>query len=354
MAHRLLPPRRYSRGMPEAGRRALITGVTGQDGRYLSELLLSLGYAVDGLVRPGDSVPGDLPAEVRILSGNLSDAGSLEAALSASRPAEVYNLAAATSVAESFEDPVAVADVTGLGPLRLLEAIRRADPAIRLLQASSAEIFAGAATSPQNEETPICPVSPYGVAKASAHQLVQVYRRSHRIFAATTILYNHESPRRGPGFVTRKVTMAVARIALGMDTEVRLGNIDVERDWGYAPDYVRAMHLALQHEVADDFVVATGETHHLRELLAIAFATADLDWRDHVVTDPALFRPAEPVRLCGDASRARSRLGWAPSRGFAEIVREMVNADLDRLGREVASAPTPLGTSDVPQPQARR
>ena len=334
--------------MPEAGRRALITGVTGQDGRYLSELLLGLGYAVDGLVRPGETVPADLPAEVRILPGSLSDAGSLEAALAASTPAEVYNLAAATSVADSFEDPVTGAEVTGLGALRLLEAIRRSDPAIRMLQASSAEIFGSAAGSPQDEETPVCPVSPYGVAKAFAHQMVQVYRRSHQIFAATTILYNHESPRRGQGFVSRKVTMAVARIAHGLDTEVRLGNIEVERDWGYAPDYVRAMQLALQQEVAADFVVATGETHSLRELLEIAFSAAGLDWRRHVITDPSLFRPAEPVRLCGDASRARSRLGWAPSRGFAEIVREMVAADLERLRREGASATTVLGSPDAP------
>ncbi len=317
--------------MSATRRRALVTGVTGQDGPYLSELLLGEGYEVHGMVMTGETVPVDVPAAVDLHTGSLSDGAALQAVLSAAHPDEVYNLAAFTSVAGSFEDALTVADVTGVGVLRLLEAIRHLDPATRLLQATSAEIFGGAPTSPQNEATPLCPVSPYGVAKAFAHQIVQVYRRSHGIFAATTILYNHESPRRGTAFVTRKISIAAARIARGLERELRLGNLDVERDWGYAPDYVTAMHLALQQETPDDYVVATGETHRLRELLEIAFSAVGLDWRQHVVADPGLLRPSEPNRLCGDASRARSRLGWAPTREFADIIREMVAADLDRI-----------------------
>jgi GDPmannose 4,6-dehydratase len=324
--------------MPTVSRRALVTGVTGQDGPYLCELLLAEGYAVYGMVMPGEVVPPEVPAAVHRCEGLLTDSASLQAALAAAQPEEVYNLAAATSVAASFDDPVAVADVTGLGVLRLLESVRRSGAPIRLLQASSAEIFGGAVTSPQDEATPLCPVSPYGVAKAFAHQTVQLYRRSHGIFAATAILYNHESPRRGPGFVTRKITAAAARISRGIDDELRLGNLDAVRDWGYAPDYVRAMHLALQQEAADDYVVATGETHTLRELLDIAFSSVGLDWHRHVVTDPGLLRPAEPVRLCGDATRARTRLGWAPTRDFAAIIREMVAADLDRLNQAALPA----------------
>jgi GDPmannose 4,6-dehydratase len=335
--------------MPPPRRRALVTGVTGQDGPYLCELLLGEGYDVSGLVMPGEAVPGEVPAAVSLLQGSLSDPGSLEAALTEARPAEVYNLAAATSVADSFDDPVGVADVTGLGVLRLLEAIRRIDPAIRLLQASSAEIFGGATTSPQDEATPLCPVTPYGVAKAFAHQTIRMYRRSRGIFAATAILYNHESPRRGPGFVSRKVTIAAARIALGQESELRLGNLEAERDWGYAPDYVRAMHLTLQQEAADDYVVATGQTHTLSELLEIAFSAVGLDWHRHVVTDPGLLRPAEPVRLCGDAARARARLGWAPTREFADVIREMVAADLARF-QETDSPPGSSALPQVPPP----
>jgi GDPmannose 4,6-dehydratase len=342
--------------MPAARPTALVTGVTGQDGPYLSELLLDAGYDVHGLVMPGEVIPGEVPGVVRLHEGSLADAGALRHLIEAVRPGEVYNLAAATSVAGSFDDPVGVAEVTGLGVLRLLEAVRHVDPAIRLLQASSAEIFGGSPTSPQDEATPLCPISPYGVAKAFAHQTVQLYRRAHGIFAATVILYNHESPRRGPGFVTRKVTLAVARIARGLESQVRLGNLDVERDWGYAPDYVRAMHLALRQEAADDYVVATGRTHTLRELLEVAFSAAGLDWRDHVVTDPALLRPTEPVRLCGDASRARARLGWAPTREFADVIREMVAADLLRLDEAAASASAPAPVPPArpaPRPAAR-
>jgi GDPmannose 4,6-dehydratase len=324
--------------VPAALRRALITGITGQDGPYLAEQLLAEGWEVHGMVRPGEAAVPEVPAEVHLHAGTLLDPASLEAALAAARPAHVYNLAAATSVAGSFDDPLTTADVTGLGVLRLLEAVRRTDPAIRLLQASSAEILAGASVSPQDENTPLAPLSPYGVAKAFAHQMVQVYRRSHRLFAATVILYNHESPRRGRQFVTRRVTEGAARIARGLDRELRLGNLDVERDWGWAPDYVRAMRLALQHDAPDDWVVATGETHALRELLEIAFAAVSLRWRDHVVSDPGLFRPAEPVRLCGDATRARQRLGWAPTRAFPDIIREMVAADLARLDGAVPTA----------------
>ncbi|MGD1052862.1 MAG: GDP-mannose 4,6-dehydratase [Candidatus Dormibacteria bacterium] len=343
--------------MPELSRRALVTGVTGQDGSYLCELLLAEGYEVHGMVMPGELIPTTVPAAVHLHEGLLTDSGSLQAALDAARPDEVYNLAAATSVAASFDDPVAVADVTGLGVLRLLQAIRGTGAPIRLLQASSAEIFGGAEKSPQDETTPLCPISPYGVAKAFAHQTVQLHRRTHAVFAATAILYNHESPRRGPGFVTRKITTAAARISRGLDGELRLGNLDVERDWGYAPDYVRAMHLALQQETADDYVVATGETHPLRELLDIAFTSVGLDWHRHVVADPALLRPAEPVRLCGDASRARARLGWAPTRDFPAIIREMVMADLDRLdegGHPPGAGPAGPSPDSPPRPAGMR
>jgi GDPmannose 4,6-dehydratase len=335
-------------------RRALITGVAGQDGGYLAEHLLELGYEVYGLALPGEVVKGALEDGDQVLRGDLTDSGSLEAALRRSRPAEVYNLAAATSVAGSFLDPCTCAEVTGVGVLRLLEAVRQADPAIRILQATSSEIFAGAESAPQDERTPLSPRSPYGVAKAFAHQMVSVYRESHGLFAATAILYNHESPRRGLNFVTRKVTDAAARIAMGLQEELRLGNLEVFRDWGYAPDYVRAMRLILGHDVADDFVVATGEMHSLREVLEIAFATAGLDWRRHVVSDPQLFRPVEPVHLCRDASKARSRLGWAPSRAFGEIIRDMVTADLERLGgaaADPAAAPGPaVPPAMAPQP----
>ena len=334
--------------MSASSRRALVTGVTGQDGPYLCELLLAEGYEVHGLVMPGELVPAEVPAALQLHEGLLTDSASLQAAIAA-RPHEIYNLAAATSVAASFDDPVAVADVTGLGVLRLLEAVRGSGAPIRLLQASSSEIFGGAVTSPQDETTPLCPISPYGVAKAFAHQTVQLYRRSHGLFAATVILYNHESPRRGTGFVTRKITTAAARISRGLEGELRLGNLDVVRDWGYAPDYVRAMHLALQQEAADDYVVATGETHTLRELLDIAFSSVGLDWNRHVVTDPGLLRPAEPIRLCGDASRARTRLGWAPTRDFAAIVREMVAADLDRVNQAVSPARPASGQPAAPR-----
>ena len=334
--------------------RALITGVAGQDGGYLGEHLLAQGYEVFGLALPGEEVTCGLEDGDHVLRGSLTDSASLEAALRQSRPAEVYNLAAATSVAGSFLDPFTSSEVTGIGVLRLLEAVRHVDQSIRILQATSSEIFAGAESSPQDERTPLSPRSPYGVAKAFAHQMVAVYRESHGLFAATAILYNHESPRRGLNFVTRKITDAAARISLGKQEELRLGNLDVSRDWGYAPDYVRAMRLILGQETAGDFVVATGEMHSLRELLEIAFSTAGLDWRRHVVSDPELFRPVEPVRLCGDASKARSRLGWATSRAFSEIIREMVTADLERLQGAASgppASPEPPGTTpDLLQP----
>ena len=329
-------------------RRALITGVSGQDGSYLAEQLLQRGVEVFGLVLAGEALPGHVPAAVRLIPGTLADQRSLEAALREARPEHVYNLGAATSVADSFSDPVAACDVTGLGVLRLLEAVRRVSPSIRLLQASSSEIFAGAETSPQDERTPLSPRSPYGAAKAFAHQIVSVYRRAHHLFAATVILYNHESPRRGLGFVTRRVSDGAARIALGLARELPLGTLDVERDWGWAPDYVRAMRLALEADVPDDYVVATGEAHSLRELLDVAFSAAGLDWRAHVVSDPALRRPAEPALLVGDAGRARARLGWAPTRSFGEVIREMVAADLARLG----GSPEPPRPTPVARPAA--
>ena len=316
---------------------ALITGITGQDGLYLSELLLEKGYDVHGLIRGQNNPKRDLVAEllpdVRLHAGDLTDLSSLIRALRDSDPDEVYNLGAVSFVAYSWENAPLTTDVTGKGVLNMLEAVRLHagdDPAgIRFYQASSSEMFGRVQESPQHERTLLWPRSPYGVSKVFGHYMTINYRESYGMHASSGILFNHESPRRGPEFVTRKITRAVARIKLGLDDHVVLGNLDAERDWGFAGDYVEAMWLMLQQEQADDYVVATGETHSIREFLDLAFAHVGIDdWTPYVRQDPAFMRPAEVDRLIGDASKAREVLGWKPRVSFPELVALMVDADL--------------------------
>jgi GDPmannose 4,6-dehydratase len=316
-------------------RRALITGITGQDGSYLAELLLSKGYEVHGIVRRASTENFQriehLRGRVQLHQADLLDHTSLAAVLAQVRPGEVYNLAAMSFVPTSWQQPVLTAEFTALGVTRLLEAIRLLDPkAIRFYQASSSEMFGKVRETPQREATPFHPRSPYGVAKVYGHYITVNYRESYGIFACSGILFNHESPRRGLEFVTRKVTNGVSRIKRGLDRELRLGNLEARRDWGFAGDYVEAMWRMLQQDVPDDYVIATGESHSVRELVEEAFGHAGLDWRQHVVEDPTLIRPAEVDLLVGDASKARQRLGWQPAVDFRGLVRMMVDADLGR------------------------
>ena len=316
---------------------ALITGITGQDGSYLAELLLEKGYKVYGLVRRSSTVTFEriqhIQDRLELLSADLSDQNSLFYALEAAQPDEVYNLAAQSFVQTSWTQPVLTGDVTGLGVTRMLEAIRIFDRErrIRFYQASSSEMFGKVLEVPQREETPFYPRSPYGVAKVYGHWATVNYRESYGIYAVSGILFNHESPRRGLEFVTRKVTDAAARIKMGLADELRLGNLDAQRDWGFAGDYVRAMWLMLQQERPDDYVVATGETHTVQKLVETAFGAVDLDWRRYVKQDPRFMRPAEVDLLVGDPAKARAELGWEPLVGFDELVRMMVDADLERL-----------------------
>lgn len=318
-----------------AARRALITGITGQDGSYLAELLLDRGCEVYGLLRRTSTVNFERIAHIqhriRFLSGDLLDENSLIGALREARPHEVYNLAAQSFVPASWSQPVLTAEATGLGVTRMLEAIRLVDPEIRFYQASSSEMFGKVRESPQNEQTPFYPRSPYGVAKVYGHFITVNYRESYGLFAVSGILFNHESPRRGLEFVTRKVTDCGARIKLGLAKELRLGNLDVQRDWGFAGDYVEAIRLMLQQARAEDFVVGTGMSHSVRELVELAFGYLDLDWRTYTVQDERFFRPAEVEHLVADASKARRLLGWAPKVTFEDLVRMMVDADLARL-----------------------
>ena len=318
----------------EKGRRALITGITGQDGSYLAELLLAKGYTVFGMVRRAskDNFERLEPVleRLELRQADLLDQLSLIRLIEESRPHEVYNLAAQSFVPTSWSQPVLTAEFTALGVTRILDAIRLVDPSIRLYQASSSEMFGKARETPQNEHTPFHPRSPYGVAKVYGHSITVNYRESYGLFACSGILFNHESPRRGLEFVTRKVTDGVARIKHGLSRELRLGNLDARRDWGFAGDYVRAMWLMLQQEEPDDYVVATGESHSVEELVELAFSYAGLDWREHVVMDPMLKRPAEVDCLLGDATKARAKLGWSPSVRFPALVKMMVDADLDR------------------------
>ena len=316
------------------GKRALITGITGQDGSYLAELLLEKGYTVVGMVRRAskdnfERIEHLLPRLV-IKQADLLDQLSLIRVLEDSRPQEVYNLAAQSFVPTSWTQPVLTAEFTALGVTRLLDAIRLVDPGIRFYQASSSEMFGKVRETPQTERTPFHPRSPYGVAKVYGHDITVNYRESYGLFACSGILFNHESPRRGLEFVTRKVTDAAARIKHGLQRELRLGNLDARRDWGFAGDYVQAMWLMLQQEAPDDYVVATGESHSVNELVQLAFEYAGLDWEKYVVIDPTFKRPAEVDVLLGDASKARERLGWEPKVHFPELVRMMIQADLDR------------------------
>ena len=319
-------------------RRALVTGISGQDGYYLSKLLLEQGYAVGGLVARDDPAGAQVDSAVELIHGDLRDLDSLQSAVASFKPDEVYNLAAQSSVAASFKDPVATMDINALGTVRLLEACRLADSRIRFFQCSSNEIF-GNAEGMLDEQTPVAPASPYGVSKAMAHHSVGVYRASYAMYACSGILFNHESPRRGTQFVTRKITDAVARISLGRQTEVSLGNLDVWRDWGFAGDYVRAMHAMLQQKEPSDFVIATGQSRSLKEFLELAFAHAGLDWTAHVKTDTDLLRPSDVARTCGNAGRARKILGWEPSVGFEDLVAMMVDTDLELQRNGEATSP---------------
>jgi GDPmannose 4,6-dehydratase len=316
-------------------KRALITGITGQDGSYLAELLLEKGYEVYGLVRRTStqrfSRISHIQDHIRLISGDMLDQTSLQEALREARPDEVYNLAAQSFVQTSWRQPVFTGDVTALGVTRLLDAIRHVNPEIRFYQASSSEIFGKVQEVPQRETTPLYPRSPYGVAKAYGHWITINYRESYNMFAVSGILFNHESERRGIEFVTRKVTYNVARIKLGLAKELRLGNLDAQRDWGFAGDYVRAMWLMLQQPTPDDYVIATGETHTVQKLVETAFNYVGLNWRDYVVQDPAFMRPAEVDLLVGDASKAGRQLGWEPTVTFTELIHRMVEADLKLL-----------------------
>jgi len=315
--------------------RALITGITGQDGSYLAEFLLEKGYEVIGMVRRSSTVNFDRIAHIQdrltLVQGDLLDQASLLDILQEYRPHEVYNLAAQSFVPTSWKQPVFTGEVTALGVTRLLDAIRLVDPQIRFYQASSSEMFGKVREVPQNENTPFYPRSPYGVAKVYGHWITVNYRESYGLFACSGILFNHGSPRRGLEFVERKVSYGVARIKLGLANELRLGNLDARRDWGYAGDYVRAMWLMLQQDHPDDYVVGSGETHSVRELCEVAFSYVGLDWRDYVVVDPKYYRPAEVDLLVSDPSKARRVLQWEPTVTFEELVHMMVDADLKLL-----------------------
>jgi GDPmannose 4,6-dehydratase len=316
-------------------KKALITGITGQDGSYLAELLLSLGYEVFGLVRRTSTVKYErirhIQDRITLIPGDMSDQTSLTRALQACMPEEVYNLAAQSFVQTSWSQPVFTGDVTALGVTRMLDAILTVDPKIRFYQASSSEMFGKVQEVPQKETTPFYPRSPYGVAKVYGHWITVNYRESYNLHASSGILFNHESPRRGLEFVTRKVTYHAAKIKLGLAKELRIGNLDAQRDWGFAGDYVRAMWLMLQQDTPDDFVVATNKTHTIERLLEVAFESLDLNWRDYTVQDPAFMRPAEVDLLIGDPEKAGRVLGWEPEVSFEQLIQMMVEADLKMI-----------------------
>jgi GDPmannose 4,6-dehydratase len=323
-------------------RRALITGVTGQDGSYLAELLLEKGYEVSGMTRRASTENleriSHLVDRIALIQGDLLDPPSLDAALRQAEPHEVYNLAAQSFVPTSWNQPVLTAEFTAVGVTRVLEAIRAVDPEIRFYQASSSEMFGKVREVPQNELTPFHPRSPYGVAKVYGHHITVNYRESYGLFAVSGILFNHESSRRGLEFVTRKISDGVARIKHGLTDELRLGNLDAKRDWGFAGDYVEAMWLMLQQDEPSDYVIATGEEHSVREFAELAFERAGLDPEKHIVLDPKFLRPAEVDQLVGDASKARRELEWAPRTSFRELAELMVDADLERVANELAWA----------------
>ncbi|MDQ3487866.1 MAG: GDP-mannose 4,6-dehydratase [Acidobacteriota bacterium] len=316
-------------------KRALITGITGQDGSYLAELLLDKGYEVFGMVRRASTTNfwriEHLLGRIVLKPGDLLDQLSLIKVLEEVRPHELYNLAAMSFVPASWDQPMLTGEFNAQGVTRALEAVRRVDPKIRLYQASSSEMYGKVREIPQTELTPFYPRSPYGVSKVYAHYITVNYRESYDLFAVSGILFNHESPRRGLEFVTRKVTDGVARIKLGMSDTLGLGNMDAQRDWGFAGDYVRAMWLMLQQDQADDYVIATGESHSVRELVELSFGHVGLDWEKHVKLDPRFLRPAEVDHLVGDSAKARKALGWTPEVDFPSLVRMMVDADMARL-----------------------
>ncbi len=348
--------------MSEQNRKALITGITGQDGSYLAELLLEKGYEVHGVIRRSSSFntqridhlyqdPHDPSARLFLHYGDLSDGSVLNRLLREIRPDEVYNLAAQSHVRTSFDLPEYTADVSGLAAVRLLEAMRETGISPRFYQASSSELYGKVVEVPQTESTPFNPRSPYACAKAYAFYITKNYREAYGLFAVNGILFNHESPRRGETFVTRKITRAVSRIKLGLQDAVYLGNLDAKRDWGYAPEYVDAMWRMLQQDEPDDYVVATGETHSVREFLEEAFGYVDLDFREFVRMDPRYLRPAEVDLLIGDPSKAREALGWQPRVTFQELVRIMMDADIELAERE-AHERTYVPASDRPAPTA--
>ncbi|HEV2948918.1 MAG TPA: GDP-mannose 4,6-dehydratase [Gemmataceae bacterium] len=318
---------------------ALITGITGQDGSYLAELLLNKGYRVCGMVRRSSTENFQriehLRQKIQLHQGDLLDHTSLAKILEQTQPTEVYNLAAQSFVPTSWQQPVLTAEFTALGVTRLLDAIRQTCPKTRFYQASSSEMFGKVRETPQSETTPFYPRSPYGVAKVYGHYITVNYRESYDLFACSGILFNHESPRRGLEFVTRKITHGVARIKLGLDREVRLGNLQAKRDWGFAGDYVRAMWMMLQQDQADDFVIGTGQTHSVEEFVRIAFDRVQLDWKKHVVVDPQFYRPAEVDLLLANPAKAQRQLGWQPELSFEQLVTRMVDEDLAGLRRGV-------------------
>jgi GDPmannose 4,6-dehydratase len=320
-------------------RSALITGITGQDGSYLAEFLLAKNYRVYGLVRRSSTVNFErinhLQDSVVLIPGDLLDQSSLISAIQKAQPQEIYNLAAQSFVPTSWTQPVLTGEFTALGVTRMLEAIRVVDPTIRFYQASSSEMFGMVEESPQNESTRFYPRSPYGVAKLYGHWITVNARESYGLFACSGILFNHESPRRGVEFVTRKVTYNAARIKLGLQKKLKIGNLDAERDWGFAGDYVRAMWLMLQQETAADFVIATGLTHSVRRLLELAFTHVGLDYRDHIEVDPSLLRPAEVHHLLGDYAKARRQLGWTPEVSFEKLVGMMMDSDLELISKMI-------------------
>ncbi len=315
--------------------RALITGIAGQDGSYLAELLLDKGYEVYGIVRRPSTEKShhiqDVSDRVTLLRGDLTDQSSLDEAVSKTQPDEVYNLAAQSFDPNTWDQPILTADVIGVGVTRLLEAIRKHKPDARFYQASSSEMFGRTSESPQTERTPFHPRSPYGVAKVYAHHLTVYYRERYGMFACSGICFNHESPRRRPEFVTRKISHGVAHIKLDLSSELRMGNLDARRDWGYAPEYVEAMWLMLQQAEPDDYVIATGKAHSVREFVEAAFGCVGLNWQDYVTIDEANIRPAEVHPLVGDASKAREHMGWVPSTSFHSLVELMVKSDIERL-----------------------
>lgn len=319
-------------------KRALITGITGQDGSYLAEFLLEQGYEVIGMIRRSSTVNFErikhIQDQVTLAPGDLMDEVSLIGLLREHRPSEVYNLAAQSFVQTSFSQPVFTGEVTGLGVTRILDAVRIVDPEIRFYQASSSEMFGKVVEVPQRESTPFYPRSPYGVAKVYGHWITVNYRESYNLFACSGILFNHESPRRGLEFVTRKITYAVAQIKLGLAKELRLGNLEAQRDWGFARDYVKAQWLMLQQDRPDDYVISTGQTHSVRHFCEVAFGHVDLDYQQYVTLDERFMRPAEVDLLVGDPTKAREQLGWTPETSFEELVSMMVEADLKLLKQE--------------------